>query len=54
MIGLFLFIKLTNVGIAMRATSHNAKNALLMGINTNRIIAFTLPLAHCLRVSEVY
>jgi branched-chain amino acid transport system permease protein len=48
MIGLFLFIKLTNVGIAMRATSHNAKNALLMGINTNRIIAFTFAIGSLL------
>lgn len=31
----------TKIGIAMRATSFNLKAAELMGINTNRIIAFT-------------
>jgi branched-chain amino acid transport system permease protein len=31
----------TKIGVAMRATSFNLKAAELMGINTNRIIAFT-------------
>jgi branched-chain amino acid transport system permease protein len=31
----------TKIGVAMRATSYNLKAAELMGINTNRIIAFT-------------
>ena len=31
----------TKIGMAMRATSYNLKAAELMGINTNRIIAFT-------------
>lgn len=47
--GLTLFILLflwwlthfTKIGVAMRATSFNLKAAELMGINTNRIIAFT-------------
>ncbi|MEA9358218.1 branched-chain amino acid ABC transporter permease [Bacteriovorax sp. PP10] len=47
--GLTLFILLflwwlthfTKIGVAMRATSYNLKAAELMGINTNRIIAFT-------------
>lgn len=31
----------TKIGVAMRATSYNLKAAELMGINTNKIIAFT-------------
>ena len=31
----------TKMGVAMRATSYNLKAAELMGINTNRVIAFT-------------
>ena len=48
-LGVTLFILLflwwlthyTKIGVAMRATSYNLKAAELMGINTNRIIAFT-------------
>jgi branched-chain amino acid transport system permease protein len=38
----------TKIGVAMRATSFNLKAAELMGINTNRIIAFTFFLGSAL------
>jgi len=43
-IGLFIFLKKTLIGKALRATSQNARAALLMGINTTRIyhLAFAL------------
>lgn len=43
-IGLFIFLKETLMGKAIRATAQNVRAALLMGINTNRIyfLAFAL------------
>ncbi|NOT80548.1 MAG: branched-chain amino acid ABC transporter permease [Bacteriovoracaceae bacterium] len=38
---LWWLTRFTKIGVAMRATSYNLKAAELMGINTNRIIAFT-------------
>jgi branched-chain amino acid transport system permease protein len=44
MAGLLWFIKSSRVGRAMRATEQNVDVAGLMGVNTNRIIAFTFVL----------
>ena len=41
MIGLTLFVKLTPMGKAMRATAQNPTAAALMGINVSRVIAMT-------------
>jgi len=41
MAGLLWFIKSSRIGRAMRATEQNAEVAGLMGVDTNRIIAFT-------------
>ena len=41
MVLLYFIVNKTKIGVAMRATSHNLKNARLMGINTDRIISFT-------------
>ena len=41
MVGLFLFIQKTKLGIALRATSQDMLMANLVGIPVNRIIAFT-------------
>jgi branched-chain amino acid transport system permease protein len=41
MAGLLWFIKSSRIGRAMRATEQNVDVAGLMGVNTNRIIAFT-------------
>ena len=41
MAGLLWFIKSSRIGRAMRATEQNPDVAGLMGVNTNRIIAFT-------------
>ena len=48
MAGLLWFIKSTRIGRAMRATEQNADVAGLMGIDTNRIIAFTFLLGSAL------
>jgi branched-chain amino acid transport system permease protein len=42
--GLLWFIKSSRIGRAMRATEQNVDVAGLMGVNTNRIIAFTFVL----------
>lgn len=39
--GLYALVKHTRLGKAMRAVSFNGETALLMGINTNRVISFT-------------
>lgn len=44
MAGLLWFIKSSRIGRAMRATEQNVDVAGLMGVNTNRIIAFTFVL----------
>ncbi len=41
MLGLTVFVKLTPLGKAMRATAQNPTAAALMGINVNRVIAVT-------------
>lgn len=48
MIGLFLFIQKTKLGIALRATSQDNLMANLVGIPVNRIIAFTFILGSSL------
>jgi branched-chain amino acid transport system permease protein len=45
MIGLQLIVYRTRMGKAMRAVSQNLEVAALMGINVNRVIAFTFVLA---------
>jgi branched-chain amino acid transport system permease protein len=41
MVVLFLFLRYSKLGIAMKATQQNATAARLMGIRTNRILMFT-------------
>jgi branched-chain amino acid transport system permease protein len=41
LIGLTLLVRLTRIGLGMRALEQNEKNAGLMGINTNFLISFT-------------
>jgi len=48
MIGLTLIINKTKIGTAMRALAQNATAAALMGINVNRVIAFTFALGSSL------
>jgi len=48
MIGLTLIINKTRIGTAMRALAQNATAAALMGINVNRVIAFTFALGSSL------
>lgn len=40
-VSLYALVKHTKLGKAMRAVSFNGETALLMGINTNRVISFT-------------
>ena len=48
MVLLTLLLDRTKVGKAVRATSENAETAGLLGINTGRIITFTVMLASAL------
>jgi branched-chain amino acid transport system permease protein len=48
MFGLEFIVHQTKIGKAMRATSHNLAVAKLMGINTDRVIAFTFALGSAL------
>ena len=48
MFGLEFIVHKTKMGKAMRATSHNLAVAKLMGINTDRVIAFTFALGSAL------
>ncbi|MEQ1759817.1 MAG: branched-chain amino acid ABC transporter permease [Vicinamibacterales bacterium] len=48
MFGLHFIVHRTKVGKAMRATSYNLSAAKLMGINTDRVIAFTFALGSAL------
>ena len=49
--GLHFIVHRTKVGKAMRATSYNLAAAKLMGINTDRVIAFTFALGSALAAS---
>ncbi|MBU6303290.1 MAG: branched-chain amino acid ABC transporter permease [Verrucomicrobia bacterium] len=46
--GLWFIVHRTKVGTAMRAVSHNQQAAALMGVDINRIIAFTFALGSAL------
>jgi len=48
MMALNFIIQKTKLGRAMRAVSNNAPVASMLGVNTNRIIAFTFILGSCL------
>ncbi len=48
MFGLHFIVHRTKIGKAMRATSYNLSVAKLMGINTDRVIAFTFALGSAL------
>jgi branched-chain amino acid transport system permease protein len=48
MVGLEFIVHRTKIGKAMRATSYNLSVAKLMGINTDRVIAFTFALGSAL------
>ena len=48
MFGLQFIVRRTKIGKAMRATSYNLNVAKLMGINTDRVIAFTFALGSAL------
>jgi len=48
MVGLEFIVHRTRIGKAMRATSYNLNVAKLMGINTDRVIAFTFALGSAL------
>ena len=48
MFGLEFIVHRTRIGKAMRATSYNLQVAKLMGINTDRVIAFTFALGSAL------
>jgi branched-chain amino acid transport system permease protein len=48
MFGLHFIVHRTRIGKAMRATSYNLAVAKLMGINTDRVIAFTFALGSAL------
>jgi branched-chain amino acid transport system permease protein len=48
LIGLFVLLKKTKIGLAMRATSQKNITASLMGINVNRVYLFTFALGAAL------
>jgi branched-chain amino acid transport system permease protein len=48
LIGLFLLVQKTKIGLAMRATSQRSTTAKLMGINVNRIYMYTFALGAAL------
>ena len=48
MVALWLFVQKTRLGKAMRATEQNPQVAGLMGVNTDRVIAFTFLLGSAL------
>ena len=48
MTGLYLLVKRTKVGVAIRAASHSINNAKLMGINTNAIISLAFAISSAL------
>lgn len=48
LVALFLFVKKTKFGIAMRATSNNLITAKMMGINTNFVISITFAIGSTL------
>jgi len=48
MVGLYLFVQKSKLGVAMRATSHSVENARLMGINVDNIISLTFGIGSAL------
>jgi branched-chain amino acid transport system permease protein len=48
MVGLTLFIRLTRLGKAMRATAQNQKMAMLLGIDVNQVISLTFMIGSAL------
>jgi branched-chain amino acid transport system permease protein len=48
LVGLFLLVQKTKIGLAMRATSQRSTTAKLMGINVNRIYMYTFALGAAL------
>lgn len=48
MVGLYLFVQKTKMGVAMRATSHSVDSARLMGINVDNIISLTFGIGSAL------
>ncbi|HEV2293282.1 MAG TPA: branched-chain amino acid ABC transporter permease [Tepidisphaeraceae bacterium] len=48
MLGLSYLVKFTRTGMALRAVSHRFDTAMLMGINTDRIISYTFILGSAL------
>lgn len=54
MVGLTLFIKLSKTGRAMIAVSEDRDAAILMGINTNRIITITFAIGSALAAIAAY
>jgi branched-chain amino acid transport system permease protein len=48
MVGLYVFVHKTKLGIAMRATAISQRNASLMGININRVVALTFAIGSIL------
>jgi branched-chain amino acid transport system permease protein len=48
MVGLYLFVKLSRLGKAMRATAQNPTAARLMGIDVNRVIGATFAIGGAL------
>ena len=48
LLGMWLIVQKTRLGLAMRAVSFNEQAAALMGVNVNRIISFTFALGSAL------
>lgn len=51
MVGLYIFVQKSKLGVAMRATSHNVDSARLMGINVDNIISLTFGIGSALAAS---
>ncbi len=48
LVGLFLMMKKTKIGLAMRATSQRSDTSMLMGVNVNRVYMFSFALGAAL------
>jgi len=48
LVALFLLLKKTKIGLAMRATSQKSSASMLMGVNTEKVYAFTFALGAAL------